>query len=175
LFVWSAPEPAAHFQTVRQRGSSTHDIPFKADHNTFLAEVYYLLASFVASRPIAALSSASPRPLAGLAEFPINGMIANRLVAVASLLREKSDDVSLAGATALRGITGFGAHSRLHTFKIERLSLDLPIVVEIVDTAPKLEAFLHDIDPLIRDGLATVEKADVRFYRSRADRSAGAA
>jgi PII-like signaling protein len=81
----------------------------------------------------------------------------------------------LAGATVLRGIMGFGAHSCLHTFKIERLSLDLPIVVEIVDVAPKLEDFLADIDPLIHEGLATLEKADVRFYRSRVDRRGGAA
>lgn len=75
----------------------------------------------------------------------------------------------LAGATVIRGIMGFGAHSRVHTFKIERLSLDLPIVVEIVDTQAKLEAFLEEIDPFIHEGLATLEKADVRFYRSRAD------
>ena len=75
----------------------------------------------------------------------------------------------LAGATVVRGIMGFGAHSRVHTFKIERLSLDLPIVVEIVDTRTKLEAFLAEIDPLIHEGLATLEKADVRFYRSRVD------
>lgn len=75
----------------------------------------------------------------------------------------------LAGATVLRGIMGFGAHSRLHTFKIERLSLDLPIVVEIVDTREKIEAFLAEIDPLIHEGLATLEKADVRFYRSRSE------
>jgi PII-like signaling protein len=73
----------------------------------------------------------------------------------------------LAGATVVRGIMGFGAHSRLHTFRIERLSLDLPIVVEIVDTRPKLEAFLNEIDPLIHEGLATLERAEVRFYRSR--------
>jgi PII-like signaling protein len=73
----------------------------------------------------------------------------------------------LAGATVVRGIMGFGAHSRLHTFKIERLSLDLPIVVEIVDTREKVEAFLEEIDALIHEGLATLEKADIRFYRSR--------
>jgi len=73
----------------------------------------------------------------------------------------------LAGATVLRGLMGFGAHSRLHTFKIERLSLDLPIVVEIVDTRPKLEAFLAEVDPMIHEGLATLERAEVRFYRSR--------
>jgi uncharacterized protein len=81
----------------------------------------------------------------------------------------KARERGLAGATVLRGIMGFGAHSRLHTFKIERLSLDLPIVVEVVDTRAKLEAFLAEVDPLIQEGLATLEKADVRFYRSRAE------
>jgi PII-like signaling protein len=76
----------------------------------------------------------------------------------------------LAGATVVRGIMGFGAHSRLHTFRIERLSLDLPIIVELVDTRSKLEAFLAEIDPPIHEGLATLEKAEIRFYRSRADR-----
>jgi hypothetical protein len=73
----------------------------------------------------------------------------------------------LAGATVLRGMMGFGAHSRLHTFKVERLSQDLPIVVEIVDTRDKLEAFLALIDDNITEGLATLEKAEVRLYRSR--------
>ena len=73
----------------------------------------------------------------------------------------------LAGATVLRGLMGFGAHSRMHTFKIERLSLDLPIVVEIVDTRERLEAFLDAIDGAIGDGLATIEKAEVRLYRGR--------
>lgn len=72
----------------------------------------------------------------------------------------------LAGATVLRGLMGFGAHSRIHTFKIERLSEDLPIVVEMVDTREKLEAFLTLIDGAIGEGLATLERAEVRFYRS---------
>ena len=75
----------------------------------------------------------------------------------------------LAGATVLRGLMGFGAHSRLHTFRIERLSLDLPVVVEIVDSPERLEAFLAEIDPHIHEGLATLERAEVRFYRSRKD------
>jgi PII-like signaling protein len=82
----------------------------------------------------------------------------------------KARERGLAGATVLRGIMGFGAHSRLHTFKIERLSLDLPIVVEIVDTSERLEAFLAEIDPAIHEGLATIEKVTIRFYRSRVDR-----
>jgi len=72
----------------------------------------------------------------------------------------------LAGATVLRGLMGYGAHSRLHTFKVERLSEDLPIIVEIVDSAEKLERFLQAVDGSIGEGLATMEKATVRFYRS---------
>jgi PII-like signaling protein len=72
----------------------------------------------------------------------------------------------LAGATVLRGMMGFGAHSRIHTFKIERLSEDLPIVIELVDTREKLEKFLDVIDNVIDEGLATLEKANIRFYRS---------
>lgn len=74
----------------------------------------------------------------------------------------------LAGATALRGIMGYGAQHRLHTFKVERLSLDLPVVVEIIDTRDKIEAFLAEIDPVVREGLATLEAAEVRFYRAGA-------
>jgi PII-like signaling protein len=72
----------------------------------------------------------------------------------------------LAGATVLRGIEGFGAHSRVHTAKILRLSTDLPIVVEIVDSLEKIEAFLPAVDGAIREGLATLERVQVRFYRS---------
>ena len=78
----------------------------------------------------------------------------------------KAREENLSGATVLRGTMGFGAHSRIHTFKIERLSEDLPIIVEIVDTREKLEAFLDLIDGEIKEGLATLEKAHIRFYRS---------
>lgn len=78
----------------------------------------------------------------------------------------KARDQGLAGATVLRGLEGFGAHSRLHTTKILRLSSDLPIVVEIVDTEEKIEEFLPLIDEVIAEGLATIEKVQVRFYRS---------
>ena len=71
----------------------------------------------------------------------------------------------LAGVTVLRGIMGFGASSRIHTSKLERLSLDLPIIVEIVDSSGRLEEFLHHIDHAITGGMATLEKAQVRFYR----------
>jgi PII-like signaling protein len=72
----------------------------------------------------------------------------------------------LAGATVLRGLEGFGAKSRLHTAKILRLSSDLPVVIEIVDTNDKIEAFLPLIDNVVHDGLATIEKVEVHFYRS---------
>ena len=78
----------------------------------------------------------------------------------------RAREQGLAGATVLRGLEGFGAHSRLHTAKVLRLSSDLPIVVEIVDTITKIEAFLPVIDGAVREGLATVERVDIRFYRS---------
>lgn len=72
----------------------------------------------------------------------------------------------LAGATVFRGMEGFGAHSRIHTTRILRLSEDLPIVVEIVDTEEKIQAFLPVLDGMVHEGLATVEKATVIFYRA---------
>lgn len=72
----------------------------------------------------------------------------------------------LAGATVTRGVAGFGAHSRVHTARILRLSEDLPIIVEIVDTLERIEAFLPVIDAAIPEGLATIERVQVRFYRS---------
>ena len=78
----------------------------------------------------------------------------------------KAREHGLAGATVLRGLEGFGAHSRLHTAKILRLSTDLPIVIEIVDTEEKIQAFLPSIDDAIGEGLVTLEKVEVRFYRS---------
>lgn len=82
----------------------------------------------------------------------------------------KAREQGLAGATVLRGLEGFGAHSRLHTAKILRLSTDLPVVVEIVDTKDKIEAFLPLVDEAIEEGLATLEKVEIRFYRSRSER-----
>lgn len=72
----------------------------------------------------------------------------------------------LAGATVLRGLEGYGAHSRLHKAKILRLSSDLPLVVEIVDTEEKIQSFLPLIDDAVSEGLATVERVEVHFYRS---------
>jgi PII-like signaling protein len=71
----------------------------------------------------------------------------------------------MAGATVLRGLMGFGAHSRLHTAKILRLSEDLPIVVEIVDTPEKIAELLPALDEMIGEGLVTLERVRVIFYR----------
>jgi uncharacterized protein len=78
---------------------------------------------------------------------------------------EEARKRGLAGATVWKGFMGFGAHSRLHTTKILRLSEDLPIVIEIVDAAEKIEAFLPDLDRMVQEGLVTLERADVILYR----------
>jgi uncharacterized protein len=71
----------------------------------------------------------------------------------------------LAGATVLRGILGFGANSRIHTSRILRLSQDLPVVIEIVDVKDKIDTFLPELDKLVSEGMVTIEKAEVIFYR----------
>jgi PII-like signaling protein len=80
----------------------------------------------------------------------------------------------LAGATVLRGIAGFGAHSRIHTARLERLSVDLPIIIEIMDTIERIEAFLPIVDSAITEGLATIERVHIRFYRAGNRTPAGA-
>ena len=77
----------------------------------------------------------------------------------------KAREAHLAGATVLRGPMGFGKSSRLHTAKILRLSMDLPVVIEIVDSEDKINAFLPVLDPMIGGGLVTVEKVKVIEYR----------
>jgi PII-like signaling protein len=71
----------------------------------------------------------------------------------------------MAGATVLRGFLGFGAHSRIHTSKVLRLSEDLPVVVEIVDKEDRINAFLPELDKMISEGLVTMEKIRVITYR----------
>ncbi|MDY6855450.1 MAG: DUF190 domain-containing protein [Thermodesulfobacteriota bacterium] len=79
----------------------------------------------------------------------------------------KAKEHGLAGATVLRGLMGFGAtNSRIHTAKILRLSLDLPIVVEIVDIPEKIKDFLSCINTVVKEGLVTLEKVEVYIYRS---------
>jgi hypothetical protein len=72
----------------------------------------------------------------------------------------------LAGATVLRGPMGFGKSSRLHTSKILRLSLDLPLIIEIVDSEEKINAFLPVLDEMMGGGLVTLEKVRVIDYRA---------
>ena len=71
----------------------------------------------------------------------------------------------MAGATVIRGLMGFGAHSSMHTAKILRLSEDLPIIIEIVDEPQKIEALLPELDKMITEGLVTLEKIRVIAYR----------
>jgi len=78
----------------------------------------------------------------------------------------KARELHLAGATVLRGPMGFGKSSRLHTAKILRLSMDLPIVIEIVDSEEKIQSFLPVLDPMMGGGLLTLEKVKVIDYRA---------
>src|SRR5512143_4320680 len=70
----------------------------------------------------------------------------------------------IAGATMLRGLMGYGATSRIHTAKILRLSEDLPVVVEIVDSPEKIAAFLPTVESMVRGGLVTLERVQVIRY-----------
>jgi PII-like signaling protein len=78
----------------------------------------------------------------------------------------KARETGLAGATVLRGVMGFGRHSIMHTAKILRLSEDLPMIVEIVDSLEKIEAFLPILDTMVHEGLVTLEQVRVIHYRS---------
>ncbi len=78
----------------------------------------------------------------------------------------KARELHLAGATVLRGPMGFGAHSRLHTAKILRLSEDLPMVIEIVDSREKIDELMPYIDEMVQEGLVTLEKVQVIKYRA---------
>lgn len=78
----------------------------------------------------------------------------------------KAREMHLAGATVLRGPMGFGKSSRLHTSKILRLSMDLPLVIEIVDSEENIHAFLPVLDGMMGGGLVTLENVKVLHYRS---------
>lgn len=78
----------------------------------------------------------------------------------------KARETGLAGATVVRAAMGFGKHSVLHTAKILRLSEDLPIVVEIVDSLEKINNFLPTLDQMVTDGLVTLEKVRVIHYKA---------
>jgi hypothetical protein len=77
----------------------------------------------------------------------------------------KARELNLAGATVIRGLMGFGADSRMHTAKLLRLSEDLPVIIEIVDTEEKLNTLLPFLDEVVTEGLITLEKVRVIKYR----------
>jgi PII-like signaling protein len=79
---------------------------------------------------------------------------------------ERARADGLAGATVIRGIEGFGADSRIHTSRILRLSEDLPVVIEIVDTAERIDEILPALDEMVGEGMVTVERVQVIAYRS---------
>lgn len=76
----------------------------------------------------------------------------------------KAREMGLAGATVIRGPMGFGASSHLHTAKILRLSEDMPLIIEIVDTEAKIAAFLPELEPMMVSGLVTLESIQVLSY-----------
>jgi uncharacterized protein len=77
----------------------------------------------------------------------------------------KARELNLAGASVFRGIMGFGADSRMHTMKVLRLSEDMPVVIEIVDTEEKIATILPFLDETVKEGLVTMEKVRVIMYR----------
>ncbi|MEX0776149.1 MAG: DUF190 domain-containing protein [Phycisphaeraceae bacterium] len=85
--------------------------------------------------------------------------------ALADVIVEAARRGGMAGATVFHGVEGFGAHSRIHTASILRLSSDLPVVIEIVDSQQRIEAFLPELDRLIPEGLVTLEPVRVVVYR----------
>jgi hypothetical protein len=79
---------------------------------------------------------------------------------------ERVREQGLAGATVIRGIEGFGADSRIHTSRILRLSEDLPVVIEIVDTAERIDKIVPLLDEMVTEGLLTLERVQIVAYRS---------
>jgi hypothetical protein len=72
----------------------------------------------------------------------------------------------LAGATVIRGIEGYGAHSRIHTARILRLSEDLPVLIEIVDTSERIQQIIPVLDEMVGEGMVTLERVEVIAYRA---------
>ncbi len=73
----------------------------------------------------------------------------------------------IAGATVLRGIEGYGGHSQIHTHKILQLSTDLPVIIELIDTLEKIDAFMPILGEVLKGGLVTQEKAKIRLFREK--------
>lgn len=78
----------------------------------------------------------------------------------------KARELNISGATVLRGVMGYGAHSRLHSAKTVRLSEDLPLVIEIVDTDENIDRLLPLLDEVVPEGLITIERVRMIKYRS---------
>jgi len=85
----------------------------------------------------------------------------------------KARELGLAGATVLRGPMGYGANSRLHTAKILRLSMDLPMVIEVIDTEEKISLLLPHLDEMVLEGLVTLEDVQILKYRAKIENGAG--
>ena len=79
---------------------------------------------------------------------------------------ERVRQEGLAGATVIRGIEGFGADSRIHTSRILRLSEDLPVVIEIVDTPEQIDRVVPILDEMVGEGMLTLERVQIVSYRS---------
>ena len=82
---------------------------------------------------------------------------------------ERVRSEGMAGATVIRGIEGFGADSHLHTSRILRLSEDLPVVIEIVDTAERIDRIVPILDDMVSEGMLTLERVQIVSYRSSAE------
>ncbi|MCD6596320.1 MAG: DUF190 domain-containing protein [Bacteroidales bacterium] len=106
-------------------------------------------------------------------KLPLDGMLLRIFIGEddtwngSSLCNEilyKSRKLNMAGATVVKGAMGFGANSRIHTSSVLRLSQDLPIIIELVDTEEKINAFLPFLDEVVGEGLITMEKVKVIKY-----------
>lgn len=91
---------------------------------------------------------------------------------LSSILIERARREGLAGATILRGLVGFGKHSIIHSANILRISSDLPIVIEIADSEGKIQSFLPIIEELVLEGMVTLEKVNILFYRAARESTA---
>lgn len=86
--------------------------------------------------------------------------------AIVEFLREKG----IAGATVIHGVTGYGAHSAIHTSKVLRLSEDLPVIIQTVDTSEKLDKIIPELEGMIKEGLIITQKVHVRKYLAREEK-----
>lgn len=84
-----------------------------------------------------------------------------------SAIVQKAREMKLAGASVFRGIMGFGANSHIHTTKVLRLSEDLPVLIELVDTEENIQKMMPFIEETVKQGMVTQEKINVKLYRAR--------